>query len=355
MKKTKLLIIIAMVLIFLVVILPFGASILVYNQFFGVRYTTNETLAYHLEDYPGLKRTAYPFPSDQGQTLAGYLYYTEDCSPRGIVVIAHGFGGGGHNFYMDCAYFFAQNGYYVFAYDATGNDESEGSGVGGLPQGVIDLDYALDFIAQQEELKELPVMLFGHSWGGYSVTGVLTYHPEVNAVVSFSGFNRSSDLVLSQGTMMVGAGTALLMPYINVYEWLKFGDYATNTAMDGFENSDAAVFIVHSEDDNTVFQKHGYDIYYEAYQNDPRFTFVHFTDKGHNYVYYSQEAIDYINGFNEEYAQWGETWPEDLSYDEQVQRKSDYLKENLDRSIWSYPIDEELFAQILAFYDATLS
>lgn len=355
MKKTKLLIIIALVLIFMLVVLPFGASILVYNQFFGVRYTTDETLAYHLEDYPGLKRSAYPFPSDQGQTLAGYLYYTEDCTPRGIVVIAHGFGGGGHNSYMDCAYFFAKNGYHVFAYDATGNDESEGSGVGGLPQGVIDLDYALRFISQQEELNQLPVMLFGHSWGGYSVTNVLTYHPDVKAVVSFSGFNRSSDLVEAQGTMLVGPAAKLLMPYINAYEWLKFGDYATNTAMDGFENSDAAVFIVHSQDDVTVPQAYGYDIFYEAYQNDPRFTFVHYTDKGHNSVYYSQEAIEYINGFNEGYAQWRETWPEDLTYDEQIQWHADYLNENLDRSIWSYPIDEELFAQILDFYDSSLS
>ena len=67
--------------------------------------------------------------------------------------MAHGLGGGGHNSYMDCANYFARHGYYVFAYDATGNDESEGEGVGGLPQGVIDLDYAISFVEQSGNVR----------------------------------------------------------------------------------------------------------------------------------------------------------------------------------------------------------
>ncbi|WP_370631506.1 serine aminopeptidase domain-containing protein [Peptoniphilus sp. KCTC 25270] len=63
----------------------------------------------------------------------GSLYSVGD-NLKGIIIIAHGFGGGGHNSYLDCINYFAQNGYYVFAYDATGNDESEGEGVRGFPQ-----------------------------------------------------------------------------------------------------------------------------------------------------------------------------------------------------------------------------
>ena len=83
-----------------------------------------------------------------------------------MYVIAHGFGGGGHNSYMDVANYFASNGYYVFAYDVTGCDKSEGEGVGGVPQGVIDLDHAISFVEDNNEIPELPIMLFGHSWGG---------------------------------------------------------------------------------------------------------------------------------------------------------------------------------------------
>lgn len=353
-RRTRTIILFAVILVFLLLILPFGISIFIYEQYFGVRYTTTEALAYHMEDYPGLQRTALPFPSDKGQTLAGYLYHTDDANPRGIVVISHGFGGGGHNTYMDCAEFFARNGYYVFCYDATGNDESEGKGVGGLPQGVIDLDYALRFIQTHDDLRDLPVMLFGHSWGGYNVTNVLTYHPEVRAVVSFSGFNRSSDLIASQGETIIGPAINLLIPYVKAYEWLKFGSYATNTALDGFKASDAAVFIVHSEDDTVVPQKYGYDIYYKTYSDSDRFTFLNYTDKGHNNIFYSQEAIDYINDFYDRITAYSETLPDNLTKEEKLNRQTAYFNEHLDRSIYAHSLDEALFYDILAFYDSNL-
>ena len=113
--------------------------------------------------------------------------------------MAHGFGGGGHNSYIDCANYFAHHGYWVFAYDATGNDESEGEGVGGLPQGVIDLDYAITFVEGSGNFPNLPIVLFGHSWGGYIVCSVLSYHPEVKAVIACSGFNSSSNMFEAEG------------------------------------------------------------------------------------------------------------------------------------------------------------
>lgn len=60
------------------------------------------------------KREKYEFTSNKGQKLVGYNYYV-DKNVKGIVIFAHGFGGGGHNSYMDCANYFAKNGYYVFA------------------------------------------------------------------------------------------------------------------------------------------------------------------------------------------------------------------------------------------------
>ena len=354
-KKQKRILIAAAVMLMLLLVLPMGICIIVYEQNFGVRHQTDAALAFHPEDFPGLRRTEHAFLSDKGQTLAGYLYDTGDTQPKGIVVIAHGFGGGGHNSYMDCANFFAQNGYSVFAYDATGNDESEGNGVIGLSQGLIDLDYAISYLQSQDRFRDLPIMLFGHSWGGYAVTNVLNYHPEVKAVVSVCGFNRASDLLKAQGCQILGPGAKLLAPYIHAYEYLKFGGYSTSSAMEGFRKSDAAVFVIHSQDDTTVPQEYGYDIYHAAYGDSDRFTFVHYTDRGHSNVYRSQEYKDYIDSFNETYAQWRKTWPDDLTSEEKVQYRAAYLEENLDRTIYCNRLDEELFREILAFYDANLN
>ena len=267
--------IILIVLACIVVVLIGGwwyFSVSIYNENFNKRFESYEPYTLQVEDFEGLQRTKYEFPSDHGQKLTGYVY-SAGSNQKGILVIAHGFGAG-HNSYMDCANYFAQNGYLVFAYDATGNDESEGDGVGGIPQGVIDLDYAISFVEKSGNLPDLPVVLFGHSWGGYSVCSVLTYHPEVKAVIECSGCNCSSDLFEAGGKEEAGDLIYTMMPFIKLHERIKYGKYASNTAMDGFAASEAAVMIVHSEDDTTVPIRYGYDIYYAEHADDPDFVRV---------------------------------------------------------------------------------
>lgn len=329
-------------------------SVRIYNGNFNKRFESYEPLMLYVDDFDGLQRTQYEFFSDKGQKLTGYMYSSGE-NQRGIIVMAHGFGGGGHNSYMDCANFFAHNGYYVFAYDATGNDESEGEGVGGIPQGAADLNYAISFVEESGNFPDLPIALFGHSWGGYSVCSVLTYHPEVKAVIECSGFNSSSDMFEAEGKKQAGYGIYLMMPFVKLYERIKYGGYASNTAMDGFLKSEADVLIVHSADDNTVPVEYGFDIYYEKYKSDPRFSFIRFEDKGHNYVY---DDMTYINEFNAAFDRWLETLDYDYNAEENRERfssdKAEYIHKNLDRDKWCNMLNLELFESFVSFYDEHL-
>ena len=276
-SRIKTIVVIFLVVVF--VLLPV-LSVITYESVFGHRYEC-ETV-YSVEDLPGLKRVSYDVASDKGQKLAAYNYYREDKDIKGIVIIAHGFGGGGQELFMPFADLFAQNGYYAFAYDATGYDQSEGTSMRGLAQGVIDLDRIISFVESREEFSGLPIMLFGHSWGGYCVGAVLNLHPEVTAVCALSGFNESTDLFLAQGSNMVGPFIYPMMPYITVYDEIKFGEFASYTASEGFANTDAQILIIHSADDGVVPIRYGYDIYCEKFGDDPRFTFIRYTDLGHN-------------------------------------------------------------------------
>lgn len=351
-KKKKLIIILSSVAAVLILIIfliaPFTISAIIYDGVFGERFETNDNYRLYLDDFDGLQADRYEFKSDNGQTLIGYRYYINNEKPCGVVVIAHGFGDGGHNSYMDVAYYFAQNNYNVFAYDATGNDESSGDCVKGLPQGVIDLGYAIDFVKEIDELKKLPIMLFGHSWGGYSVCNVLNFHPEIKAVVSVSGFNKSSDLIRAQGTEMVGGIVDAFMPYVNSIENMRFGKYAKTTAMSGFEKSQAGIFIVHSQDDTVVPIKYGYDIYYSKYADNARFKFLKYEDKRHNTILYSYEGINYLDEFintADEYFNGKNLTKEEIS---------DYFKNNLDRKIYCNMLDKELMRSIVEFYNSYL-
>lgn len=349
-KKKQVLIIVLCIVAVLMTAGDWVLTVMIYNENFGQRFESYEPLMMYVDDFDGLQRTRYEFTSDKGQKLVGYMYSAGE-NQRGIIVMAHGFGGGGHNSYMDCANYFAQHGYFVFAYDATGNDESEGEGVGGLPQGVIDLNYAITFLEESENFPNLPIALFGHSWGGYSVCSVLTYHPEVKAVIACSGFNASSDMFESEGKNQAGDGIYLMLPFAKIHERIKYGDYALNTAMDGFSKSDAAVMIVHSSDDEVVPTRYGYDKYYEKYKDDPRFQFVRLENSGHEYF----KLGSYSDEFNKEFDKWLETLDYDYNAAEYKERfiedKADYIHNHLDRDKWCNSLDNELFQSFVDFYD----
>ena len=323
-------------------------TVIIYNANFGERYETVDWIAYSVSDFEGLQVEECSFPSNNGQILAGYHYSKEtEQEIKGVVVLAHGLGGGGHNTYMDIADYFTSCGYLVFAYDATGNDKSEGDSVEGLPQGVIDLDYALRYVKQSDKYQNLPIVLFGHSWGGYSVGNVLNCHPDITAAVVIAGFNRSSDLIESQGKSIVGPAIKLFMPYISLYERIKFGKYSTYSAIDGFAASDAGIMIIHSRDDDVVPIEYGYDTFHSVYGDIPGFQFVECKDKGHNYIYNSDASKICRDRLNEEYFAYVEA--NGGEYNAEI--KTAFMAEHLDKSK-CFELDAGLMRGILAFYDS---
>ena len=348
-KKKKWIIILSIILFVFIVVVPMIISVLIYHSNFDKRYEKISWMARHLDEFDGLQSQRYTFDSNNAQQLVGYKYYRENSIPKGIVVLAHGLGGGGQNPYMDVADYFAANGYIVFAYDATGNDESEGDSVKGLPQGVIDLDYAIRFVKESEEFGGLPIMLFGHSWGAYSVGSVLNLHPDVKAVVMVAGFNQSLDVIREEGQRIIGSGIAILMPYASILERFKFGNYASYNCVEGFETSAAKVMMIHSADDNMISFKNQFQMFYDKYQNNPRFTFISYEDRGHNYVYYSDKARQYQTQLNNQFAQYIETLNTELT----AEIKTAYMNENLDKALL-FDLDKKLMDQIVSLYNTCI-
>jgi dienelactone hydrolase len=212
---------------------------------------------------------------------------------------------------------------------------------------VIDLDYALRYVKTVPEYADLDVVLFGHSWGAYSSGSVLKYHPDVKAVVMVAGMNRSEDMLAYQGRALVGDFVDLALPFVKVYEGLKFGQYASATAMDGFAASDAGVMILHSRDDRTVPACYGYDIFREGYGESDRFRFVLYEDRGHSNVYYTQQSMRYRSQLNQEYL----SYVEERNAEHSAQIKDAFFGQFLDIRR-AYELDRELMEEILGFFDA---
>lgn len=352
-KPLKIVLIVVSVLLVLLLaagmILPGYLARMVYEENFGHRLTSYEPMSWSIDDFDGLQRERYAFPSDKGQMLTGYRYYREGAEVRGVIVIAHGFGGGGHRNYMNIADYFAANGYAVFAYDATGNDESGGEAVGGLPQGVIDLDYALRFVKSEPDFAGLPIMLWGHSWGGYSVGSVLALHPDVKAAVIVAGFNESIDMLECEGRNIAGDAIGFVLPALAAHEEKLFGDYTGMSILEGVAATDAKIMILHSENDSMIPVDISYDRYVAAFGDDPRFTFVHFEDRGHNYPFCDPARAAYVEAWNAQANAYAEEHGP-LSDEE----RAAYYNERLDLH-QLYPLDMDLMAQMLAHYDSALN
>lgn len=97
-KKIILISIISVLLVIPLIILPI-TTVIVYESIFGERYETASWLEFSVEDYEGLQMERSDFQSED-VTLAGYKYSKADQEIKGVVVISHGLGGGGHNTYM---------------------------------------------------------------------------------------------------------------------------------------------------------------------------------------------------------------------------------------------------------------
>ena len=326
---------------------PPVAAAVISEKMFDHRIETFDPMYFQIEDFPGLKRERHVFTSNYNQKLVGYIYYRESIKKDALVVLAHGYGGGGQRTYMDCINNLCLNGFYVFAYDATGNDESEGEEIGGFPQGIIDLNHAIHYIGNEKHYRHLPIVLFGHSWGGYCVSNSLKDNPQVKAIVAISGFNNSSELIKIRGEGYGGNSADNIYPFLVAQEELKFGKYADYNALDSFAKSKQPVFIIHSGDDNVVPYLAGYKKYYEVYKYDPRFKFMLYENRGHGTVYYNDKAVAYTREFEKK-------WDKFNKEKHTEEEKRDFINQNIDRNYWSNRIDKQLFKEIVEFYREAL-
>ena len=291
-KWKKRLIVLCTVLVLLFTVIPFVLGIVIYNANFGGRIETADALKFTLEDFPGLEREPVDIYSSDNVKLGAWLYRQSDADDnfKGLIVTLHGMGIGGHSSEMNVINCFTKAGYEVLAFDASGTDDSEGV-AGGFPQELVDADHVIDYVKSNEELNRLPLLVWGRSMGAYSGAALLKLHPEILGFVSVSGFNEVTDSLKYNGV-------PFFVPYVHLYEKIKWSETADIKAMDGFAASDARVMVVQGSSDTMVPAEAGWDIYKETYGDDARFDFVWVEGKGHMDIYGTDELTEYLAGIN---------------------------------------------------------
>jgi predicted alpha/beta-fold hydrolase len=251
-------------------------------------------------DVNGYPRSVIKFNSG-GNMLTGYIY--GENNHKGLVVISHGLGYGAED-YLSQALHFVDHGWRVFTFDNTGVYQSEGQSQVGLSQSLIDLNAALAYIEKDPTLSKLPLMLFGHSWGGYAVTAVLNYDHNITAVVSIAGFNTPNELMLEDAKREISFLGYLEYPFMVKYQSRLFGDTAKISAVQGINHTDTPVMIIHGTADESISYLGASIISHHTEITNPNVVYQTISTKNHNghkSMFKSDAALNYANQLNQEY------------------------------------------------------
>lgn len=276
--------------------------------------------------------------------LQGYVYGQDN--DLGVVVVSHGLGGGADSYLPQITYFVDQ-GWRVFAYDATGSFDSEGKTTRGFPQALLDLDAALSFVKTQDQFAALPILLFGHSWGGYAAANVLHFDHEIAGVATVSGANSPMEIIIEQGRSMMGGFIDIQYPYLWLYQRILFGKTASLNAVEAINQSNVPVLIIHGTEDDSVLYS-GSSIISKADKitnSSVKTISVSEPGKnGHNSIFRSNASIKYIDEINVEYRQLYDFYEQNIPYE----IKQDFYSK-IDRSL-AQDLNRNLMDEIQAFF-----
>ena len=294
--KVKLKKVIITIFIFIIIFSTVSITLLhfTHEQYF-TRYDYKEKSAFfRYEDIKDkYSREIVSFYSGENK-LVGYVYGNNNS--KGLVVLSHGLEGGADD-YLDLIMYFVDKDWRVFAFDNTGSYGSEGESVVSHVQSTLDLNNALTYIKSNDSYKDLPIMLIGHSWGGYAVGAVLNYDHDIKAVVSASGYDTPLQQMYYQMKLRVGSFAYVEYPYLWLYMHTRFGKLAELSAIEGINKSNANVLVLQGSND--PFYGNVSSIYANQYKITSTDCTLYLLDEepnnGHRNYFYSKEAVDYQN------------------------------------------------------------
>ena len=250
------------------------------------------------KDYP---RTDVQFQLN-GYTLRGHVYGADNSD--GLIVFRHGIFSQ-HQDYLALITALVDKGWRVFAYDAIACGESDGDSVLGMSQSPLDVAAAIDFARQSGLADGMPLVLFGHSWGGYGVAAALGLRPnEVDACVSMSGYDAPVEILTASAESSYGLVGRLQAPFMWLNCVVDFGmDNANRSASEAVVASGVPTLVIHGSGD-AVVPYEGVSILSAlrdkgvGAQGESTVKLITKADagrNGHNDYFYSRESQAYLN------------------------------------------------------------
>ncbi len=225
-------------------------------------------------------------------TLKGYYYPS---TTQKLVVLVHGFRSGADDF-LPLTRSLVNNGFCVFAFDATGTYDSKGGSLVGMCQTLVDLDNTLKFI-QTTPLNKHQLYLIGHSLGGYAVLSALQLHPNIKGCVALAPVCDATKIFVQKARQYIGVLATICQPIFDTIQRITFGKYVNCNSINGINSTTAPVLIVQGTKDKVVPPNTISVTAYKSQIANPNVCFcqVEGVFGGHSNVWHSRESVEYKN------------------------------------------------------------
>lgn len=244
-----------------------------YDKEVGVPY-------YSVNDFKGFKREDYVFTNSKGIDIHYFYYYYPKYREDKIILFCHGLGAG-HAAYIAEIEALARRGYQVLTLDYTGCDSSGGKYLGSLNTPTRDVIELLDYLKIDK-----PVVLMGHSMGGFTALNVINLRKDINKAVILSGFLSVNSIISSS------VKSRFIVHFILKYERKTFPKYYALDNKEYLKNTTDDIFFIQSEDDAMVPYSIGLK---EVEQiNNPHIKTLKVSNRKHN-PNYTDAAVSYMN------------------------------------------------------------
>jgi len=239
-----------------------------------------------VQDFDDLDAEPISFKSKKN-TLRGFIYTSKGKKPNRLIIFTMGIGAG-HHAYMHVIRELVLHDYRVLAFDYTGAELSDGKYISGLPQPLLDLRACFSFIDGRDDLRDLPIDVVGHSWGGF-VSGISPrISIKVRKVVSISAFISVPVILTSVRTYM-----RMFEPFIDLANLIKFGKYGIYDIPSTIKRTQSPMLYIAGAHDPFVKPELNIDRLRILAQDKPYIEFYLDESKGHN-AYLTEEAERYF-------------------------------------------------------------
>ena len=252
-----------------------------YIKRFVCRYDKEVGVPYHSYlDFKGLKQESYTFNNSKGIEIHYFYYYYDNCREDKIVLFCHGMGPG-HVPYLADIDALARRGYKVLTLDYRGCGESKGEYLGSLNAPTRDVMDLLNHLKLDK-----PVVLVGHSLGGFTSLKVASLHKDITKVVALAPIVTIKPMIYN------ASKSKFITHFILKYERKIEKEYDKIDLPNYLATTTDDILFIQSVDDPMVPYETSLKVAEEAHN--PHVQTIKLNNRKHN-PNYTEAAVNYMN------------------------------------------------------------